>query len=58
LSRTIFQDDKIKAVVFGFGQGQELSEHTGGETDDALLKTGQRRQRYQHPCESSAQQTL
>lgn len=28
LSRTIFQDDKIKAVVFGFGQGQELSEHT------------------------------
>ena len=28
LSRTIFQDDRIKAVVFGFGQGQELSEHT------------------------------
>ena len=25
LSRTVFQDDKIKAVVFGFGQGQELS---------------------------------
>ena len=25
LSRTIFQDDRIKAVVFGFGQGQELS---------------------------------
>ena len=28
-SRTVFQDDKIKAVVFGFGQGRELSEHTG-----------------------------
>ncbi len=28
LSKTIYQDDQIKAVVFGFGQGQELSEHT------------------------------
>src|SRR6516164_2080395 len=28
LSRTVFQDERIKAVVFGFGQGQELSEHT------------------------------
>lgn len=28
LSRTIFQDDQMKAVVFGFGQGEELSEHT------------------------------
>lgn len=28
LSRTIFQDEKIKAVAFGFGQKQELSEHT------------------------------
>ena len=28
LSRTVFQDDRLKAVVFGFGQGQELSEHT------------------------------
>ena len=28
LSHTIFQDDRIKAVVFGFGAGQELSEHT------------------------------
>ncbi len=31
LSRTIFQDDKMKAVVFGFGQGQELSEHTAAK---------------------------
>jgi len=35
LSRTIYQDDQIKAVVFGFGQGQELSEHTAAKT--ALL---------------------
>jgi quercetin dioxygenase-like cupin family protein len=28
LSRAIYQDDRIKAVVFGFGAGQELSEHT------------------------------
>src|SRR5215813_11598359 len=28
LSRTLFNDDRLKAVVFGFGQGEELSEHT------------------------------
>ena len=28
LSRTIFQDDRVKAVLFGFDAGQELSEHT------------------------------
>lgn len=31
LSRTIYQDDPIKAVVVGFGQGQELSEHTAAK---------------------------
>ena len=31
LSRTVFQDERIKAVVFGFGQGQELSEHTAAK---------------------------
>lgn len=31
LSRTVFQDDRLKAVVFGFGQGQELSEHTASK---------------------------
>lgn len=31
LSKTIYQDDQIKAVVFGFGQGQELSEHTAAK---------------------------
>ena len=28
LSRTLFNDDRIKAVVFGFAQSEELSEHT------------------------------
>ena len=28
LSRTIFNDEKVKAVIFGFGQGEELPEHT------------------------------
>ena len=28
LSRTIYSDDSIKAVMFGFDTGQELSEHT------------------------------
>ena len=28
LSKTIFQDDGLKVVLFGFAAGQELSEHT------------------------------
>lgn len=28
LSRTLFQDDRIRVVIFGFGPRQELSEHT------------------------------
>lgn len=28
LSRTILADDRVKAVLFGFAAGQELSEHT------------------------------
>lgn len=28
LSLTIHQDDRLKAVLFGFSAGQELSEHT------------------------------
>jgi quercetin dioxygenase-like cupin family protein len=28
LSRTLFTDDRLKAVLFGFAQGEELSEHT------------------------------
>ena len=28
LSRKVFDDEHVKAVIFGFGQGEELSEHT------------------------------
>ena len=28
LTRTLFNDDDVKAVLFGFGEGEELSEHT------------------------------
>lgn len=28
ISRTLFSDDNIKGVLFGFDAGQELSEHT------------------------------
>ena len=28
LTRTLFNDDDVKVVIFGFGQGEELSEHT------------------------------
>jgi quercetin dioxygenase-like cupin family protein len=28
LSRTLYSDEQVKAVLFGFGAGQELSEHT------------------------------
>ena len=28
LSRSLFNDDRLKAVIFGFAQGEELSEHT------------------------------
>jgi quercetin dioxygenase-like cupin family protein len=28
ISRTLYNDDRIKVVLFGFDKGQELSEHT------------------------------
>ena len=31
LSRTLYQDDQVKAVLFGFAAGQELSEHTASK---------------------------
>lgn len=43
LSRTIFQDDKLKAVVFGFGPGQELSEHTAAKPAMLIFVKGEAR---------------
>jgi quercetin dioxygenase-like cupin family protein len=31
LSRTIYNDERLKAVVFGFDEGQELTEHTASK---------------------------
>ncbi len=36
LSRTLYEDGHLKAVIFGFGAGQELSEHTS--TMPAILQ--------------------
>src|SRR3972149_6584847 len=35
ISRTIYGDEQVKVVLFGFAQGQELSEHTASQA--ALL---------------------
>ena len=31
ISRTIYQDDNLKAILFGFAVGQSLSEHTASK---------------------------
>jgi quercetin dioxygenase-like cupin family protein len=31
LSRTFFEDDRLKAILFSFATGQELSEHTASQ---------------------------
>ena len=35
ISRTLYSDERVKAVLFGFAAGQELSEHTA--SSPALL---------------------
>lgn len=41
LSRTVFQDERLKAVVFGFGAGQELTEHTSAKPAMLFFVTGE-----------------
>ena len=31
VSRTYFEDERVKAILFGFATGQELSEHTASQ---------------------------
>lgn len=31
VSRTLFSDDTVKVILFGFAAGQELSEHTASQ---------------------------
>lgn len=41
LSRTIYQDDNLKGVLFGFSAGQELSEHTSAKPAVMHFLTGE-----------------
>ena len=41
ISRTVHQDDRLKAVMFGFGAGQELSEHTASKPAVMHFLSGQ-----------------
>lgn len=41
LSRTVFQDAQVKAVLFGFGAGQELSEHTASKPAMLFFVSGE-----------------
>jgi hypothetical protein len=38
LSCVTLRDDRIMAIVLGFGQGQGLSEHTAGKAGNAFLR--------------------
>jgi quercetin dioxygenase-like cupin family protein len=41
LSRTIYQDERLKVVLFGFSAGQELSEHTSSTPAIMHFLTGE-----------------
>ena len=43
LSHTVYQDDQIKAILFGFAPGQELSEHTASVPAIIQILDGQAR---------------
>jgi len=43
VSQTIYNDDKLKAVLFGFAVGQELSEHTAAHPAILHFLTGEAR---------------
>jgi quercetin dioxygenase-like cupin family protein len=41
LSRTIYNDENVKAILFGFAPGQELSEHTASMPAIIQIITGE-----------------
>jgi len=43
ISRTLYQDERMKAILFGFAPGQELSEHTSSKTAVLHLLQGEAR---------------
>lgn len=43
LSRTIYSDERLKAIIFGFDAGQELSEHTASMPAIIQIVSGEAR---------------
>jgi quercetin dioxygenase-like cupin family protein len=43
LSRTLYADEQVKVILFGFAQGQELSEHTASVPAIIHILQGQAR---------------
>ncbi len=41
LSRTLYSDDHVKVLVFGFAEGQELSAHTAPMAASILIVSGE-----------------
>lgn len=41
ISRTFYSDDQLKGVLFGFAEGQELSEHTAAKPAILHFLTGE-----------------
>ncbi len=41
LSKTYYEDEWIKIVLFGFSKGQELSEHTASKPATLFVKEGE-----------------
>ena len=41
LSRTLYSDDQVKLVLFGFSEGQELSAHTAPMPADIYFMRGE-----------------
>jgi quercetin dioxygenase-like cupin family protein len=40
VSRTILRTPNSRVVLFGFAEGQELTEHTAAKTGDVVLRSG------------------
>lgn len=43
LSRTLYRDDRVRVVVFGFDAGQELTEHTAAAAAIIQVMSGRLR---------------
>ena len=55
LSRTLYNDDHVKILVFGFAPGQELSAHTAPMSASIYIHSGEARLTLgQDTCEAQA----